>query len=64
MYKVLVADDHAIVREGLKKIIDQQPDYQVVAEAANGNDTFVRAGRGDIDMIIMDLSMPPGESGL
>lgn len=64
MYKVLVADDHAIVREGLKNIIDQQADYQVVAEAANGNDTFVRAGRGDIDIIIMDLSMPPGESGL
>lgn len=64
MYKVLVADDHAIVREGLKNIIDQQADYQVVAEAANGNDTFARAGRGDIDIIIMDLSMPPGESGL
>jgi len=64
MYKVLVADDHAIVRSGLKAIVDDQPDYQVVAEAANGNDTFVRAGQGDIDMIIMDLSMPPGESGL
>ncbi|AYM01626.1 response regulator [Levilactobacillus yiduensis] len=64
MYKVLVADDHAIVREGLKNIIDQQADYQVVAEAANGNDTFARAGQGDIDIIIMDLSMPPGESGL
>lgn len=64
MYRVLVADDHAIVRSGLKAIVDEQPDYQVVAEAANGNDTFVRAGQGDIDMIIMDLSMPPGESGL
>lgn len=64
MYKVLVADDHAIVRAGLMALINQQKNYQVVAEAANGNETFVRVGQRDIDIVIMDLSMPPGENGL
>ncbi|MGL0748107.1 response regulator transcription factor [Secundilactobacillus paracollinoides] len=64
MYNVLIADDHAVVRSGLKFLIDQLPDYQVVAEAATGNDTFIRVGHGDIDIVVMDLSMPPGENGL
>lgn len=64
MYNVLIADDHAVVRSGLKFLIDQMPGYQVVAEAATGNDVFIRVGHGDIDIVVMDLSMPPGENGL
>lgn len=64
MYNILVADDHAVVRSGLTYLIDELPGFKVVAEAANGNYTFSRVAQGDINMVIMDLSMPPGENGL
>lgn len=64
MYNVLIADDHAIVRSGIAYLIDKQPTFQVVGQTANGTDTYMRVEQGDIDILIMDLSMPPGESGL
>ena len=64
MYKVLVADDHAIVRAGISYLVNQQAGFEVVDETASGTDTYMRIERGDIDIVIMDLSMPPGESGL
>ena len=64
MYKVLIADDHAVVRFGLSTLVNKQPEFEVVDEAANGTDTYLRVEQGDIDILIMDLSMPPGESGL
>lgn len=64
MYKVLIADDHSIVRAGIAYLINQQPDFEVVGQEANGTDTYTRVEQGDIDILIMDLSMPPGESGL
>src|SRR5262245_45139548 len=61
--RILLVEDHETVREGLRLLIDRQPDMTVVAEASTGDDA-VRAGqRGDIDLAIMDLSMP-GSSGL
>ena len=62
MYKVLVADDHAIVRAGISYLVNQQAGFEVVDETASGTDTYMRIER--IDIVIMDLSMPPGESGL
>ena len=64
MYKVLIDDDHSIVRAGIAYLINQQPDFEVVGQEANGTDTYTRVEQGDIDILIMDLSMPPGESGL
>lgn len=64
MYRVLIADDHSIVRAGIASLVNQQPDFKVVAQEANGTDTYLRVEQGGIDILIMDLSMPPGESGL
>lgn len=64
MYNVLIADDHAIVRNGLSFLINQRPDYKVVDQAADGNQTYMKVEQNNIDLLVMDLSMPPGESGL
>ncbi|WP_056947412.1 response regulator [Secundilactobacillus odoratitofui] len=64
MYNVLLSDDHPIYRTGLITVINQQPHFKVVAETSNGTDAVVRVAEGDIDVVIMDLTMPPGESGV
>ena len=56
--KILVADDHPIVRSGLKKVLDAQPDLQVVAEAEDGADAVKKALAEDVDLAILDVSMP------
>jgi DNA-binding NarL/FixJ family response regulator len=56
--RILLADDHKIVREGLKLLINSQPDMQVVGEAANGREVLVKARELKPDVVVMDLSMP------
>ena len=56
--KVLVADDHPIVRRGLRELLDAEPDFHVVAEAADGAEAVQRALRDDIDLAILDVAMP------
>ena len=56
--KVLVADDHAIVRIGLKSVLDYETDIEVVGEAKNGIEAVQEAERTRPDVIIMDLVMP------
>ncbi len=56
--RVLLADDHQIVREGLRRLIDSQPDMRVVGEAANGRDVLTQAKSLEPDVVVMDLSMP------
>jgi len=63
MIKILIADDHAIVREGLKQILSQTPDMVVVAEASNGQEALDELARNNIDLIVLDISMP-GKGGL
>ncbi|OHE58079.1 MAG: DNA-binding response regulator [Thermodesulfovibrio sp. RBG_19FT_COMBO_42_12] len=63
MIKILIADDHAIVREGLKQIISETPDMAVVAEASNGEDVLEKVSANKYDVILLDISMP-GRSGL
>ena len=58
MIKLLVADDHAIIREGLKQIITDTRDIIVVDEASNGNEALNNALKKDYDVIVMDISMP------
>lgn len=64
MIRLLIADDHAIVREGLKKILALTRDIEVTAEAANGGEIMQRLrGAADVDLLLLDLVMP-GVSGM
>jgi two-component system response regulator NreC len=56
--RVLIAEDHSIVRDGLRLLLESQPDFEVVAEAANGREAVARAQEARPDVIIMDISMP------
>jgi DNA-binding NarL/FixJ family response regulator len=56
--RVLLADDHALFREGLAGIINAQPDLQVVGEANDGLEAFVKAQELKPDLILMDVQMP------
>jgi DNA-binding NarL/FixJ family response regulator len=56
--RILLADDHKIVREGLRMLIEGQPDMQVVGEAANGEEVLLKARELKPEVVIMDLSMP------
>jgi DNA-binding NarL/FixJ family response regulator len=56
--KLLIADDHAILRQGLRRILESQPDMSVVGEAANGIDAVKRTKQLKPDIVIMDVSMP------
>jgi len=58
MTRILLADDHAVLRSGLKLLLESQPDFQVVGEAASGIETLELAERLQPDLILLDLSMP------
>lgn len=59
--RVLIADDHAIVRRGLRTLINSQPDMEVVDEAANGVEAVLKARATKPDVILMDMVMPRQE---
>jgi DNA-binding NarL/FixJ family response regulator len=56
--RILIADDHAVVREGLKALFERQADLQVTAEAVDGMDAVDKATAADIDLVILDVAMP------
>jgi DNA-binding NarL/FixJ family response regulator len=56
--KVLIADDHAVVREGTRQILEQEPDLEVVAEAGDGEEATKLAGIHKPDVAIIDVAMP------
>ncbi|RNB83468.1 response regulator [Brevibacillus panacihumi] len=62
--RVLIADDHAIVRSGLGMLLEAHGDMQVVGYAADGKEACEKALELNPDVVLMDLSMPPGENGL
>jgi len=61
--RVLIADDHAVLRSGLKLLVNAQPDMEVVAEAADGAEAIDRARSSKPDVALLDLTMP-GTGGL
>ncbi len=61
--RVLVADDHALVREGIRHVLDAEPGIEVVAEAANGRDAVDLALVHRPDVVVLDITMPE-ETGL
>lgn len=63
MIEILIADDHAIVREGLKQIIAEEPDMKVTGEAGDAHEMFNLLQKRHWDIIVLDISMP-GQSGL
>jgi DNA-binding NarL/FixJ family response regulator len=56
--RILIADDHPIVRSGLTKVLDAQPDLEVVAEASDGAEAVEKALSEDVHLAILDVSMP------
>ena len=63
MITVLIADDHAVVRQGLKQILEEQPDIRISGEAQNGGEVLDMLAKEAWDVVVMDISMP-GRNGL
>jgi DNA-binding NarL/FixJ family response regulator len=59
--RIVVADDHPIVRDGLRTMLSAVPDFEVVGEAASGPEAVVRVRDTDPDVVVMDLRMPGGD---
>lgn len=63
MIKTLIADDHAILRAGLKHLLSEYPDIVVAGEAINGHEALARVQAEDWSVVVLDMSMP-GKSGI
>ncbi|MCP4694215.1 MAG: response regulator transcription factor, partial [Desulfobacterales bacterium] len=63
MIKVLLADDHGIVRAGLRRIVEESGDMEVIAEAVDGREALSRVNDAPPDVAVIDISMP-GMDGL
>ncbi|MCA9737791.1 MAG: response regulator transcription factor [Gemmatimonadetes bacterium] len=58
--RIVIADDHAVVREGIRRVLGQAPDLRVVGEAASGAEAIELVGSLDPDVLILDVTMPGG----
>ncbi len=63
MIKILIADDHPIVRKGLKEILSEHPDMKVLGEAQNSHEVLTLIRKEDWDVVVLDITMP-GRDGL
>ncbi|MBI5471725.1 MAG: response regulator transcription factor [Ignavibacteriae bacterium] len=63
MIRILIADDHAIVRQGLKQVIADQNDMQLAGEASNGNEVLAFLEKHKVDVVVLDVTMP-GRNGI
>lgn len=61
--RLLLADDHTVVRAGLRAVLESEPDLRVVAEAATAEEAIARAAAGGIDVVLMDLRFRGGMHG-
>lgn len=64
MIRILIVDDHDLVREGLRTILEQESGFEVVGEAGDGQEAIREAGKLDPDVVLMDLNLPGGIGGL
>lgn len=64
MITILLCDDHAVVRMGLKMLLNNHPNFEVIGEASEGNEAIKKSLTLKPDIVIMDLSMPYGKDGL
>lgn len=62
MIRLLIADDHAVVRQGLSRVVAIAPDIELIAEAKDGNELLQHLGKDNIDLVLTDMNMP-GLSG-
>lgn len=60
--RILIADDHAVFRSGLRALLEKEPDLEIVGETGNGFDTIRAVAERDVDVLLLDISMP-GLSG-
>jgi two-component system, NarL family, invasion response regulator UvrY len=58
MIRIAIVDDHAMVRAGLRQFFSDQPDFEVVGEAANGREALDLVRRGGLDVVLLDIAMP------
>jgi len=63
MLRILIADDHAIVRQGLKQIVTETRDMIVAGEASNGQELLNKIKEGEYDVVVLDITMP-GRNGM
>ncbi|MFD8454001.1 MULTISPECIES: response regulator [Streptomyces] len=61
--RLLLADDHPVVRAGLRAVLETEPGLEVVAEAATAEEAVARAAHGDVDVVLMDLQFGKGMNG-
>lgn len=61
---IVIADDHAVVRSGLRLLLESDPSIHVVGDAADGTEAFLLLDQYPVDIVLMDVRMPPGENGL
>ena len=60
MIKVLVADDHAVVRRGVRQILDEAPDIVAIGQASSGREVLQEVQKHDYDVLVLDIAMPEG----
>ncbi len=63
MINVIIADDHTIVRDGVRQIINIEPDLIIIGEAQNGNEVLEMVRRSQVDVVVLDITMP-GRNGI
>jgi len=63
MTKIVIADDHSILRAGIKKVLEKEIDLQVIGEAENAHEVLELINKSECDLLILDINMP-GSSGL
>ena len=63
MIKLIIADDHTVFRNALRVLLSQESDFEVVAEASNEDEAITAVAENEADVLLLDMSMPPGMSG-
>ena len=61
--KIIIVDDHELIREGLKKVTTKESDIEVMGEASNSDELFDLLDKHEVDIVLLDISMP-GRSGI